>query len=242
MTYTVLSAGSYTLYPWAKDAAGNVSAVFALPRAVVVDTTAPDTQIDTHPADPSNSAEASFTFSSADSTATFECSLDSGAYAVCTSPKDYPGLVEGPHTFTVRAKDPAGNVDATPASYTWTIDLTAPTVVSSLRTNANPTNATSVDFTITFSEAVTGVDTSDFSLTTTGVSGASVTGISGAGSVYTVAVNTGSGNGTIRLDVPASAVTITDLAGNPLASLPYSGGETYTITKTYTVFLPLILR
>jgi hypothetical protein len=30
------------LYPWAKDAAGNVSAVFATPRTVVVDTTAPE--------------------------------------------------------------------------------------------------------------------------------------------------------------------------------------------------------
>jgi len=38
-TYTVASAGSYTLYPWAKDVAGNVSAVFGSPRAVVVNTT-----------------------------------------------------------------------------------------------------------------------------------------------------------------------------------------------------------
>ena len=66
-------------------------------------------------------------------------------------------------------------------------------------------------------------------------------GVSGSGSVYTVTVNTGSGNGSIRLDVPASAA-ITDLAGNPLAGLPYTGGETYTITKTYSLFLPLILR
>jgi hypothetical protein len=35
-TYTVGSVGTYTLYPWAKDAAGNVSAVFATPRKVVV--------------------------------------------------------------------------------------------------------------------------------------------------------------------------------------------------------------
>ncbi|MCX6034629.1 MAG: right-handed parallel beta-helix repeat-containing protein, partial [Chloroflexi bacterium] len=34
-TYTVASEGSYTLYPWAKDAAGNVSSVFASPRTVV---------------------------------------------------------------------------------------------------------------------------------------------------------------------------------------------------------------
>ncbi|MBI4849374.1 MAG: Ig-like domain-containing protein, partial [Nitrospirae bacterium] len=37
----VASDGTYTLYPWAKDAAGNVSAAFATPRTVVVDTTAP---------------------------------------------------------------------------------------------------------------------------------------------------------------------------------------------------------
>ena len=38
-------------------------------------------------------------------------------------------------------------------------DTTPPTVLSSLRANANPTNAASVDFTVTFSESVTGVDT-----------------------------------------------------------------------------------
>jgi len=40
-TYTVASSGTYTLYPWAKDAAGNVSAVFATPRTVIVDTVPP---------------------------------------------------------------------------------------------------------------------------------------------------------------------------------------------------------
>lgn len=40
-TYTVGSAGTYTLYPWAKDAANNVSNVFGTPRTVVVDQTAP---------------------------------------------------------------------------------------------------------------------------------------------------------------------------------------------------------
>jgi DNA-binding beta-propeller fold protein YncE len=35
-TYTVASYGNYTLYPWARDTAGNVSAVFATPRTVVV--------------------------------------------------------------------------------------------------------------------------------------------------------------------------------------------------------------
>jgi len=38
-TYIVGSDGSYTLYPWAMDAAGNVSAVFGSPASVLVDTT-----------------------------------------------------------------------------------------------------------------------------------------------------------------------------------------------------------
>jgi len=37
-TYTVGAEGTYILYPWAKDAAGNVSAVFGSPVSVIVDT------------------------------------------------------------------------------------------------------------------------------------------------------------------------------------------------------------
>lgn len=68
-----------------------------------------------------------------------------------------------------------------------------------------------------------------------------MTGVSGWGSSYTLAISNGSENGTIRLDIPESA-TITDLAGNLLISLPYIAGEMYTITKVYTIFLPLIVR
>ena len=123
-TYTVASDGSYILYPWAKDATDNISAIFGSPPTVVVDTTAPETQIDTHPDNPTRNANAIFTFSSVDDTATFECSLNGSDYAACASPKNYTDLVDGLHTFTVRAKDPAGNTDATPASYTWTIRTT----------------------------------------------------------------------------------------------------------------------
>ena len=131
-------------------------------------------------------------------------------------------------------------MDATPASYTWMIDLTAPTVVSSVRADPNPTSATSVHFMVTFSEAVTGVDTADFSLTTTGtLSSASVTGVSGSGTTYTVTVSTGKGCGTLRLDIHVSA-TITDGVGNTLGGLPYTSGETYTIVCK--IFLPLVSK
>ena len=116
-----------------------------------------------------------------------------------------------------------------------------PYVVSSIRANASPTDATSVDFTVTFSDPVSGVNTtapfSDFSLTTSsGITGASITGVSGSGATYTVTVNTGSGSGTIRLDV-IDHDTILDGAGNKLGGTGldngnFTSGDVYTINKS----------
>jgi len=119
----------------------------------------------------------------------------------------------------------------------YTTDTTAPTVVSSLRADVDPNSAMSVNFTVTFSEPVTGVDATDFSLTSSGVLGPAVSGVSGSGSVYTVAVNTGSGSGTIRLDLTDNN-TIVDAVSNPLGGAgvgdgDFVTGEAYTITKTW---------
>src|SRR5439155_10041408 len=91
-----------------------------------VDNTAPDTTVDSGPADPSNDATPTFTFSATEPSASFECRVDSGSWSSCTSPHTTAALGEGSHTFEVRATDVAGNTDASPASSTWTIDLTAP--------------------------------------------------------------------------------------------------------------------
>ncbi len=112
-----------------------------------------------------------------------------------------------------------------------TADMHPPVVISSVRADANPTNAASVNFIVSFSEPVTDVDATDFNVTATGVSGAAVANVSGSGVAYTVTVSTGSGDGTLRLDVPALA-TIRDAMGNGLANLPYQAGETYTVDKT----------
>src|SRR5206468_9489851 len=53
---------------------------------------------------------------------TFQCALDGGGFAPCASPQTYSALAGGNHTFQVRATDPAGNTDPTPASFTWTVD------------------------------------------------------------------------------------------------------------------------
>jgi hypothetical protein len=110
-----------------------------------------------------------------------------------------------------------------------------PSVLTSIRAaGAKQTN--SVNFTVNFSKSVTDVDTAapfdDFILTTSaGISGASITNVSGSGRKYTVTVDTGDGNGTIRLDVPSTA-DITDLCGTPLTNLPFTSGETYTVETT----------
>ncbi|MFZ5879943.1 MAG: S-layer homology domain-containing protein, partial [Chloroflexota bacterium] len=116
----------------------------------------------------------------------------------------------------------------------FVVDTTAPTVTSITRASANPTTAASVDFEVTFSESVTNVGTADFSLGKTGgVSGEGITSVSGSGTLYTVTVNTGTGAGTLRLDIPDTSA-ITDATGNTLAGLPYTSGPSYSIrTQTF---------
>ena len=122
-----------------------------------------------------------------------------------------------------------------------------PSVASITRKDTNPTNAASVHFTVTFSADVTGVDISDFTLTTTGgISGASVTGVTGGPTACTVTVNTGTGNGTIRLDVEDND-SIVDAASNPLGGVGagngnFTTGETYVVNKTFRIYLPLVIR
>ena len=109
-----------------------------------------------------------------------------------------------------------------------------PVVVFAARADANPTDADSVNFKVSFSESVSGVDASDFTLTTSGsLSGASVTNVSGSDNVYIVSVNTGSQDGTISLNVKDDD-SILDVAGNPLGGTGLDNGN-FTSSEIYTV-------
>ncbi|GAB4216022.1 MAG: hypothetical protein OHK0022_56640 [Roseiflexaceae bacterium] len=151
--YAGLAQGSHTFLVRATDAAGNTDASPAS-FTWVVDTLPPETTLLTHPLSVTTSTSAGFTFSSSDSgtgAPGFECSLDGAAFGTCVTPVVYTGLAEGSHTFQVRAKDNAGIVDPTPASFTWVIDTQAPdtTIVSA---PADPSDSPTADFSFSGSD------------------------------------------------------------------------------------------
>ena len=149
--YTGLLDGTHTFEVRAVDAAGNKDSTPAS-YTWTIDTAGPDTSIDSGPFDPDSSTEATFTFSGSDGSgsglASFECRVDSGTFAVCTSPHTLTGLGQGSHTFQVRAVDAAGNKDSTPASYTWTVD-TLPPDTTLTSTPPAVTSQTDASFTYT---------------------------------------------------------------------------------------------
>ncbi len=153
--------GAKTVFVQYRDNAQNVSAAtisddIQLDTTTPPDTTPPETTITSGPSGNVTSTSASFSFSS-EPGATFECKLDGETFAACNSPKDYTGLSDGTHSFSVRARDAAGNVDASPASGQWSIDTIAPTVTAVTPAAVNATGvAVSENVTATFSEAMDG--------------------------------------------------------------------------------------
>ena len=144
LTLGPLAEGTYTFEVRATDAAGNVDASPAS-FTFTVDTSPANTTITSAPATASSSTSASFSFTASDAGPGFECRIDGGAFADCSSPASYTGLTEAAHTFEARAEDAAGNVDPTPATHAWTVDLTAPNT-SFLSTPANPSANTAPTF------------------------------------------------------------------------------------------------
>ena len=144
LTLGPLAENAYIFEVRATDVAGNVDATPAS-FTFTVDTTPANTTITSSPPVASSSTSASFSFTASDAGPGFECRLDGGAFIDCSSPQSYASLTEASHTFEVRAEDAAGNLDPTPASHAWTVDLTAPDT-SFLSTPADPSANTTPTF------------------------------------------------------------------------------------------------
>lgn len=209
---------------------------------IPVTSTRPDTVIDSGPASQTNQTSASFTFSSTQTPATFQCQLDSAPAQACNSGSiTYPGpLVEGLHHFSVQATTTAGT-DPTPATAAWTVDTTPPT--APVLTATASTSSATVNLAWTASTDTNGIAGYDITR-----NGSPLTSLSGATLSYSD--TTGLANTTYTYQVIAR-----DPAGNTSASnttqvttgatsstgpalVQSAGTATSTVSTTSTVTLP----
>lgn len=106
-------------------------------------------------------------------------------------------------------------------------------MTSIVRADADPTNAATVRWTVSFSEAVTGVDAGDFGLVRGGgLTGGVITAISGSGATRTITADGGSGSGTLGLNL-IDDDTIVDNVANPAGGSGTGNGDATGQTYTF---------
>jgi hypothetical protein len=160
-----------------------------------------------------------------------------GGGASCTiagNPASINGGIATSGAVTANATAGAYNVAAgangvsSPSNFTLTNNA-APTVLSLVRANTSPANAASVQFIVTFSESLSGGAASNFMLAASGLTGAAITNVSGSGTMRAVTVSTGTGSGTLGLNLTDSTGLVNG-SGVGLGNLPFIG-QVYTIDK-----------
>jgi hypothetical protein len=120
---------SSTAFRATATASGGTSPCSA-PLSYVEDSAAPDTTVTSGPSGTTNDSTPTFGFSATELGSSFECRFDLAAFAPCSGPAathtPATALSDGPHAFEVRAIDPAGNADQTPAPRSFTVDTSTP--------------------------------------------------------------------------------------------------------------------
>jgi hypothetical protein len=142
--------GNHTFSVRAVDRANNLSTPVS--KSFTVDTTAPNTNITGGPSGATSDRTPSFTFNSSEPGSSFQCRVDGGSFGSCSSPRVTSTLSDGSHTFSVRAVDKVGNMDASPASRSFTVDATPPNTTI-LSGPSGTTNDTTPTFTFKSSES-----------------------------------------------------------------------------------------
>jgi len=111
-----------------------------------------------------------------------------------------------------------------------------PAVESITRMGSSWTDANTVRFRITFSDDVSGVDASDFTVThSAGITDAHVASVEGTGAVYIVTVADIAGQGILRLDLAdddsITSASHAPLGGSGLGNGDFQTGEVYQIVS-----------
>ena len=217
-TYAVaspLADGPHTFAVQTTNGSGTSS---ALTWSWTVDTTPPPAPSVNAP-DPSTTVNPTIVFGDGDSTVTYTCSIDGGAFVACSSPWTPPaGLSNGSHTLTVTATDSAGNT-TTAAPVTFTVQnapVTAPG--GGIDTTPPAVSSISVPATLTAPAVV------HFSETVTGLTAGAVR-VSLSGTTTSVATSAACLSGTTAVACTAS------YNGIRLApKVPWMPGQHYTVS------------
>jgi hypothetical protein len=225
VTLANLAEGNHTIQVRGIGAGGEVGA--AVSYSWIIDVTPPIVAFTATPPASTTSTSANFRFTASDPVSggvsstysIYDFRLDGGPAAFATNPLDFINLAPGDHTIVVRAKDDPGNFGS--ATYSWTVlPIVAPHVLSIDRLVPAGAFATgvSVDFAVSFSEPVAGVDASDFQVVGNVPFAAPIV-VSGSGASYTVTVTRAGagGNGTLGLNLVDDG-SIRDLDGYPLSA------------------------
>lgn len=142
VSYESLSDGQHTFSVRATDGVGTQE-LDPTSYQWLIDTVAPQTTIESGPPALGNETTASFTYSGNEDGVSFECRLDEGGYLPCPpSGVAYSQLSHGLHTFYVRAIDQAGNVDPSPATQSFEVDIVGPSVALTSTPSPNTTETT----------------------------------------------------------------------------------------------------
>ncbi|MGI8457341.1 MAG: Ig-like domain-containing protein [Propionibacteriaceae bacterium] len=243
-----LTSGSHRLSATATDIAGNVGPS-SVGTTIIIDTTAPAA-----PSAPTLTAASDTGASATDrltrlTTPTFTGTAEDGATAalfddtmasgtgVAVTGSAYTAttatLTSARHAITAKATDLAGNVSAASAATTITVDAIAPTVtVNQAADQSDPSSGPTIDFTVIFSEPVTGFAGAD--LTLGGGAGATAATVTGNGATYRAVVGGMTKTGSVQSSIAAGKAQ--DDAGNTnLASTAIDNTVTYTDTTAPTV-------
>ena len=124
VTYHSLPDGDFTFEVRSMDAAGNIESPPAS-HSWTVDGAAPETTTRFGPTGFVLSGDASFGVVSSEEGSAFTCTVDGAPRPCGPVALNVEGLSSGTHTMTAAATDRNGNTDATPATRSWTVAMTA---------------------------------------------------------------------------------------------------------------------